>query len=60
MKEISDEHVLGAIRLDQGNFISKHWHDRHKENKDPPVFLFKVNKVHKAPLSYEVDEAVKI
>ena len=60
LQERSEEHVTGSIRLDPRNFITKHWLERHETLDDPPVFTFKVNKVHNDPLSREIDEAVKI
>ena len=60
LKERSEEHIAGAHRLDMNNFICKHWQNKHEAENEPPVFIFKVSKVHRDPLSREVDEAVKI
>ena len=60
LRERSSEHIKGAKRMDEENFISKHWQSLHPEREDPPVFVFRVNKVHRDALSRELHEAVLI
>ena len=60
LRERAGEHVAGAKRLDEGNFISKHWQDKHHQDVDPPTFVFRVNKIHRDPLSREIHEATLI
>ena len=60
LRERAGEHVAGAKRLDEGNFISKHWQDKHQHEADPPTFVFRVNRIHKDPLSREIHEATLI
>ena len=60
LRERADEHVSGAVRMDENNFISKHWQMKHTKEETPPDFIFKVHNVHRDPLSREVNEAVMI
>ena len=60
ISERTTEHVMGCLRFDAGNFVIKHWLEKHRDREDPPRFRFKVNKVHRDALSRELDEAVKI
>ena len=46
--------------MDPGNFITKHWLEKHRDEDTPPEFIFKVNRVHKDALSREIDEALHI
>ena len=58
--ERSDEHCKGGHRLEEGNFITKHWLDVHPELMRPPSMKFTVVKLHKDPLGREVEEALMI
>ena len=60
LKERSAKQINSAERLDEGSFINKHWLEFHKAKLEPPVFVFKVSKIHKDALSREIDEAVMI
>ena len=60
LRERSGEHVSGARRLDEKNFISKHWQMAHNSDDAPPDFVFRVHSCHNDPLSREVYEAVMI
>ena len=60
LRERSDEHILGANRMDDDNFVSKHWQAIHPEMESPPKFIFKVHRVHRDPLSREIHEALLI
>ena len=60
LRERSGEHMSGAKRLDEKNFISKHWLTAHKCDDSPPDFVFRVYSCHNDPLSREVYEAVMI
>ena len=60
LRERASEHFAGAKRMDNGNFISKHWQDYHAEDDDPPNFVFRVHSCHKDALSREVLESLMI
>ena len=60
LSERAAEHSDGGIRLDVGNFVTKHWLEAHSKMEKAPTFRFKVKKVHRDPLSRELHEAVLI
>ena len=60
LRERAVEHLDGGRNLDEKNFITKHWLQDHQEDTVPPEFTFKVDTIHKDPLSREIDEAIKI
>ena len=58
LRERLGEHIKGASRMVDDNFINKHGLEKYPERDDPPAFIFRINKVHKDPLSREIHEAV--
>ena len=52
--------MKGGTRLDEGNFIAKHWLEAHPTLNRPPGIKFQVKNSFKDALSREVEEALKI
>ena len=60
LAERANEHYLGGTRLDERNFITKHWLEHHPHSRDPPRIKFTVVRTHKDALGREVEEALLI